>query len=30
VGAKDLATYRGARARKGQPLPTRLKPTGIA
>jgi topoisomerase IV subunit A len=30
VGAKDMAAYRGARARKGQPLPTKLKPTGLA
>ena len=30
VGTKDMATYRGARARKGQPLPTKLKPTGLA
>ena len=30
VGAKDMAVYRGARARKGQPLPTKLKPTGLA
>ncbi|MDP2792466.1 MAG: DNA topoisomerase IV subunit A [Sulfurisoma sp.] len=27
--AKDLPTYRSARARKGQPIPTRLKPVAI-
>jgi topoisomerase-4 subunit A len=30
VGAKDMATYRGTRARKGQPLPAKLKPSGFA
>jgi len=29
VGAKDMATYRGARARKGQQIPARLKPAGL-
>jgi topoisomerase IV subunit A len=30
VGAKDMATYRGVRARKGQPIPAKLKPGSIA
>ncbi|MBU0751016.1 MAG: DNA topoisomerase IV subunit A [Gammaproteobacteria bacterium] len=30
VGAKDLATYRGSRARKGHELPSRIRPTGLA
>ena len=29
VAQKDLATYRGSRARKGQPIPAKLKPTGL-
>jgi len=29
VGARDMATYRGARARKGQPLPAKIKPTAL-
>jgi topoisomerase IV subunit A len=30
VPRKDLATYRGSRAKKGQPIPAKLKPTGLA
>jgi topoisomerase-4 subunit A len=29
VGARDMATYRSARARKGQQIATKLKPTGL-
>jgi hypothetical protein len=30
IGRKDIAAYRGSRARKGHHLPGRLKPTGIS
>ena len=30
VAGKDVGTYRGARARKGQAIPAKLKPTGLA
>jgi topoisomerase-4 subunit A len=29
AAGKDLATYRGSRAKKGQNIPTKLKPTGF-
>jgi topoisomerase-4 subunit A len=30
VSGKELTAYRGSRARKGQPIPARLKPSGIS
>lgn len=30
IAAKDIAPYRGGRARKGLPIPAKLKPTAIA
>jgi topoisomerase-4 subunit A len=30
LSGKDMATYRGSRARKGQAIAAKLKPTGIA
>jgi topoisomerase-4 subunit A len=30
AAGKDLTTFRGARARKGQPIPAKLKPTGLS